>query len=363
MKKLIFVSVLLLLTGVLFASMTNKITYQGKLKEYGIPVNGTRAMIIRIWDASGSLYYTYDNASVTVSSGIFSVQLTPSIDWSNGPYYLETTVSGKTLSPKEEITAQMYALHSLEAENLKSDTNANFIIGTSTCVTVSQLTTTVQNNLSVSTITFGTGAVLTTIKALTVQKFTSGSGTYTLPTGPAPLYIRVRMVGGGGGGGSGSISDGVGSTGGTTSFGSFTAVGVGGGNYSIGSNAGGIGGTGGSGTATLRMVGGGGSSALNAPSVTGGMGGSSAMGGGAPGAGYNNAGVSANANTGGGGSGGNSSGTTGASGGGSEYVELYISNPSSTYSYTVGNGGQGGTTSPVGGNGGSGIIIVEEFYQ
>jgi len=140
MKKLIFTSVLLLLTGALFASMTNKITYQGKLKEYGIPANGNRHINIRIWDnpsvGTGNLMYNYDNLSVPVSSGIFSVTLTPSFDWSSGSYYLETTVEGKTLSPREEITTQMYALHSLEAENIKSDSNVNFIVGTSTFASI-----------------------------------------------------------------------------------------------------------------------------------------------------------------------------------------------------------------------------------
>ena len=45
--------------------------------------------------------------------------------------------------------------------------------------------------------------------APTIQKFASGTGTYTTPVSPAPLYLRVRMVGGGGGGGgSGSGSTG-----------------------------------------------------------------------------------------------------------------------------------------------------------
>ena len=49
-------------------------------------------------------------------------------------------------------------------------------------------------------------AASATILAPTVQVFTSGSGTYTLPTKPRkPLYIKGKMVrGGGGGSGSGS---------------------------------------------------------------------------------------------------------------------------------------------------------------
>jgi hypothetical protein len=57
------------------------------------------------------------------------------------------------------------------------------------------------------------------VTAPSIQKFTSGSGTYTTPTGV--LYLRVRMAGGGGGGsGSGSASYGTGGNGGNSTFGS-----------------------------------------------------------------------------------------------------------------------------------------------
>jgi hypothetical protein len=83
--------------------------------------------------------------------------------------------------------------------------------------------------------------------APTVQKFTSGSGTYTRPSSPSPLYIKVRMVGGGGGGsGSGtSGSAGAGGAGGDTTFGT-TLLSAGGGSGGTAVGAGGAGGAGGS---------------------------------------------------------------------------------------------------------------------
>jgi hypothetical protein len=63
-------------------------------------------------------------------------------------------------------------------------------------------------------ISFGTGGAPT---APTVQKFLSGSGTYTTPTSPSPLYIKVTMVGGGGAaGGFGSCSPSLGGSGGSS---------------------------------------------------------------------------------------------------------------------------------------------------
>jgi len=76
--------------------------------------------------------------------------------------------------------------------------------------------------------------------APTVQRFTSGSGTYTPTSGT--VRFRVRMVGGGGGGAATATN--AGSVGIDTSFGSWTAIH---GNGGVVAGAGGAGGTGGAG--------------------------------------------------------------------------------------------------------------------
>ena len=43
-----------------------------------------------------------------------------------------------------------------------------------------------------------TNSTVPAINAPTVQTFLSGSGTYTTPTSPTPLYLKVTMIGGGG---------------------------------------------------------------------------------------------------------------------------------------------------------------------
>ena len=205
--------------------------------------------------------------------------------------------------------------------------------------------------------------------------FKSGSGTYTTPSGAK--YLKIRMVGGGGGGGGNGSSNTAGSAGGTTTFNSVNANGGSGGNGGASGNGtpGGAGGTGGTGTASFRSPGQYGVSGnvawINASySATSGGGGSSVLGGGALGATQGSiTAFNAAANSGGGGGGaggvyGSTNSTPGAGGG--EYVELYISAPSATYSYAVGAGGSGGTgsggNSASGGNGGSGVIIIEEYY-
>jgi len=218
-------------------------------------------------------------------------------------------------------------------------------------------------------------------KAPTIQTFTSSSGTYTLPTNPKPLYLRVRMVGGGGGGGSSGTSAGTAATaGGNTTFGTALLAANGGGKGYNGiaasaSDAGGSAslGTGPIGTSIQGASGGG--SSLNAASgaadIAGGMGGVSPFGGAGTGGGEGTAaGGAAVANTGSGGGGARASGIllhySGSGGSAGGYIDALISAPLATYAYAVGSGGTAGgagTSGAAGGAGGSGYIEVTEFYQ
>lgn len=208
----------------------------------------------------------------------------------------------------------------------------------------------------------------------TVQRFTSGSGTYTTPANVR--WIKVKMVGGGGGGGgSGTASNGTGGTGGSTTFGSslLTATGGTGGAALTGGSGGSatvnspaiavasLSGTrGGSGmqtsVTTVYAIGGAGS---GSPFASGGPAGAPIE------AGYTPA---ANSGAGGGGGSGPSSGSTVNSGGGGAagaYIEAIITAPSATYAYAVGaagTAGTAGTSGYAGGAGAAGVIIVEEYY-
>jgi hypothetical protein len=172
----------------------------------------------------------------------------------------------------------------------------------------------------------------------TVQQITA-SGTYT-PT-PGMVRIRVRMVGGGGAGNGG--------TGGTTHFGTWTAIGG-------ACPAGGTGGTDGTGTRVNRTAGNaGGGAAEGGGAFSSANGGAGPWGGGgAPG------GSAAAANSGAGGGTAFSSGHNPTGGGSGEYIEFYMTaaQVGSSLSVTIGAAGTGGDY-----NGGSGLVIVEEFYN
>jgi len=89
------------------------INYQGRLADSGgAPLDGTYGMSFSLWDAAsdGNLVWGPENhAAVPVSEGLFSVGLgsqtsggIPTNTW-NGDRYLEITVGGETLSPRELI--------------------------------------------------------------------------------------------------------------------------------------------------------------------------------------------------------------------------------------------------------------------
>jgi hypothetical protein len=217
-----------------------------------------------------------------------------------------------------------------------------------------------------------------TFRAPTVQKFLSGSGTYTLPS-PTPLYLKVTAIGGGGGGagsGTNGSSPGGGTAGGDTTFGSSLIKGGGGSGAGWASNNGGAGGTGFSGGSIELIVAQGGAGTAGQTNGTGnselsgGAGGASYVGGNGGGGSFAAAGTAGSNLTGGGGGGagigstGNS--TSGGGGGGGGVTIAIVTSPLSTYPYAVGAGGPGGTAGTggsTGGNGGTGYLVIEEYYQ
>lgn len=198
----------------------------------------------------------------------------------------------------------------------------------------------------------------------TVQRFTSGSGTYT--PNANTRYIEVEMVGGGGGGGASGTGNGGNGT--LSSFGTWTAnPGNGGLAAASTPGIGGSGGTNGTGTLKDRKDGqtGGFGSGVSAQPFSGPGGNSSYGGAGWLGFAINTAGIAAKANTGSGGCGGSpASGNGGSGGGGGETVRFIMTAAQigASLAYAVGPGGSGGsTTGAAGGAGAAGYIQVTEY--
>ena len=197
---------------------------------------------------------------------------------------------------------------------------------------------------------------------LSVTVLTTGSGTYTTPTGA--VMLKVRMTAGGGGGASGATPTfNVGTNGVDTSFGSaVVAHGSGG----TGALSGGVGGN----TFTptgmayyFAVPGGNGGLPYNTESM-GGAGGGSIYGG--NGQSCSRTGGSANGWGSGGAGGSVASGAWGGGGGGAglSLEGWFLGTLDATYAYVVGSGGTGGTAGGpgyAGGNGHDGIIIIEAY--
>jgi hypothetical protein len=105
----------LLITVTAYAgSVPGQITYQGTLKEAGVPVHASKTMQFRLTNANGTaVYWSSGNTAVNVAQGLFSVLLTPSgVDWQNVVPYMEVSVEGQVLLPREPVTSTAYALMS-----------------------------------------------------------------------------------------------------------------------------------------------------------------------------------------------------------------------------------------------------------
>lgn len=109
-------TVLLLLLTLAFAGHASEteITYQGQLNHDGMPYNGTPDMEFRLWSAVTS-GYTFPNSNVLsqmpVQDGLFRVVLDfGEQSFGEQPLYLEVSVDGTPLAPRQLLTAAPHAL-------------------------------------------------------------------------------------------------------------------------------------------------------------------------------------------------------------------------------------------------------------
>src|SRR5437870_4433843 len=105
--------------------LSTAFTYQGRLKSGGSPADGSFNMVFKLWNdptlsAPGNqVGVTIAPGSVPVTNGLFTV----SLDFPGGIFpassvfdgnkrWLDITVDGTTLMPRQELTATAYALRS-----------------------------------------------------------------------------------------------------------------------------------------------------------------------------------------------------------------------------------------------------------
>lgn len=317
-------------------------TITGNLTVLGNTTLGTTTLTnTTLTSATAASYRTTGGLSSSTINGLFlSVANTPAIA-AAGVISAQFTSTGINATPIGATTPSTGAF-----------TSGNFN---------STLTATTPAIADIST-KVPTTAFVKTNPTKTV--LTSGTGTYTTPTGV--LYLKVRLVGAGGGGAGSGSGAGTGGNGGNTTFGASLLTGTGGtGGASFAGGGGGGGATGGD----VNIAGGGGSLGNNIANTSGGNGATIIFGGAGVGGSATSAGGAASSNTGagGGGAGCGTQTASGQGGGAGGYVEKLITSPLATYAYAVGAAGTAGIAGTgsgvaIGGAGASGIIIIEEFY-
>jgi hypothetical protein len=115
-KKPLFAAFFFLAAGVFTPARSaapESFTYQGNLWENGLPVNATKTMRFRIYDAltGGSSLWQSSNMSVPVTKGHFKVELLPTgVSWQSSTVYLEVEVEGNVISPRDTFNTVPYAL-------------------------------------------------------------------------------------------------------------------------------------------------------------------------------------------------------------------------------------------------------------
>ncbi len=122
LSNIIFTSTLIVLaicTVTYATTPTGQISYQGLLLDNnGQKVDGTVSIVFTIYDNNGTALWTETHSAVTVQKGLYSVILgsinpiDATLFVSSDPRYLELTVNGEVLSPRQLITGAAYALAS-----------------------------------------------------------------------------------------------------------------------------------------------------------------------------------------------------------------------------------------------------------
>lgn len=101
------------LLGVVAWGQSTAFTYQGALTDQGAPAEGSYTITFRLFDAAlgGNAIGAPITESVPVSKGLFAVRLDfgPN-SFPGGARFVEVTVNGVTLAPRQEVMASPYAI-------------------------------------------------------------------------------------------------------------------------------------------------------------------------------------------------------------------------------------------------------------
>jgi hypothetical protein len=115
MKRTAAFLILTVLGAAPLSAMPSQITFQGTLKQDGVPVNATKNLQISFVDGTGAPIPgtpPTSIANVQVTNGLFAVQLPidPSIPWEQYAPFIRVSVEGQILTPDQPLNANLYAV-------------------------------------------------------------------------------------------------------------------------------------------------------------------------------------------------------------------------------------------------------------
>jgi hypothetical protein len=212
MKRIAALLILSTFGSAPLCAMPLQITFQGTLKQQGVPVNTTKNMQFGFVDASGATIpgsSPISMANVQVTNGLFAVQLPidPTINWQGYSPFIQVSVEGQTLTPNQPLTSNLYSIVSQTVVNGAIGT-AQLAAGAVTNVQLATASVTAANlDPSVVSITIPSGLIamfagpcpagwsrFTTLD----NAFPMGSATYGTSGGSATLATGRGVVFGSG---------------------------------------------------------------------------------------------------------------------------------------------------------------------
>lgn len=110
-------------------SSTATFTFSGRLgSTSGVSLAGTAvvSMTASLYEqqTSGSALYMQTYTSVEVTNGFFSIEIGPALPTLSNAPYLELTVQGQLLSPRQKLIVMPFAIESIDSQTAQFATEA-----------------------------------------------------------------------------------------------------------------------------------------------------------------------------------------------------------------------------------------------
>jgi hypothetical protein len=182
MKKILMLLAFVSFTAGPLIAISSQITFQGTLKQDGVPVNANKNMQFSFVDGTGATIpgtAPIPVANVQVTNGLFAVQLPidTTVNWQAYQPYIQVSVEGQILNPNQPLTSNMYSIVSQTVID-------NAIVTVK--IADSAITTNKLTDQSVTTGKLADASVTAAKLDPSVQGITVPSGLIALFAGPCP---------------------------------------------------------------------------------------------------------------------------------------------------------------------------------